>query len=149
MTLDEFRMWLDGYSHAFAGGPVAGTPSPEQWKAIKAKLDEVRVVPAANLGGQYRGIAALPQNAPYPVPDIPHPLSYAAIQNGLSQAMAAKDMSAAMLGDAVMDESGGQIGFAGPMVPRRPEGMTDHAPSEDFTALRQRAAERGFVEAED
>lgn len=35
MSVNEFKAWLDGYIHSFTDG----TPTKEQWDAIKEKVD--------------------------------------------------------------------------------------------------------------
>ena len=47
MTINEFRAWLEGFSSA-----MGDAPSPEQWRQIKAKLEQVR---------QEMAIASIPQ----------------------------------------------------------------------------------------
>lgn len=39
MTIAEFKAWLEGYSANMGAAPTA-----EQWAAIKAKLDRLKVV---------------------------------------------------------------------------------------------------------
>jgi hypothetical protein len=38
MNLQEFKAWLEGFEESFS----ASSPSPEQWKKIKEKLDSLK-----------------------------------------------------------------------------------------------------------
>ncbi|MDK4729355.1 hypothetical protein [Rhizobium phaseoli] len=42
MTLNEFKAWLEGFEAGMSGNP----PTAEQWAAIKAKLDTVKLAVA-------------------------------------------------------------------------------------------------------
>ena len=61
MTLSEFKAWLDGFSAA-----IEGAPSPDQWAAIRAKLDTVEAVkfasPLLNYPQGVRANNAYPNN---------------------------------------------------------------------------------------
>jgi hypothetical protein len=39
MNINEFRYWLEGFSEN-----IKDNPTPEQWKKIKAKLDELTAI---------------------------------------------------------------------------------------------------------
>lgn len=39
MTLSEFKAWLEGFEAAM----TEGSPSPDQWATIKAKLGRVQI----------------------------------------------------------------------------------------------------------
>lgn len=54
MTLNEFKSWLDGFSHYF------DEPSAEQWQLIKDKLDTITIPPSITLGSGSGSLSAPP-----------------------------------------------------------------------------------------
>lgn len=55
MTINEFKFWLDGFSHCF----YAGSPNSAQWSQIKEKIDSLT------------GGVNIPSPSPYVVPSFP------------------------------------------------------------------------------
>lgn len=45
MTLNEFKAWLEGYSHS-----IVDAPTSEQWSTIKDKIAKVSVFGSIDIG---------------------------------------------------------------------------------------------------